>query len=119
MGTDVERVDDSVPALELARRYFAPDEASHLESLPAGRRVARFYELWTRKEAYVKARGLELARGLGRSLMVDRGEWGELATFRPTPGHVLSVCAVPDPGRRLDVTIDRWEGSLAAASPCR
>lgn len=59
VGVDVEtsrRRADTV-ALE---RYFAPTERAALEALPAAARRRRFFELWTLKEAYLKARGLGL-----------------------------------------------------------
>jgi len=59
VGVDVEtprRRTDTV-ALE---RYFAPTERAALEALPAAARRRRFFELWTLKEAYLKARGLGL-----------------------------------------------------------
>lgn len=57
LGVDVERV-RPVPDLEhIAKRFFAPAEAAHLMSLPAGQRERAFLECWTRKEAFVKAVG--------------------------------------------------------------
>jgi 4'-phosphopantetheinyl transferase len=63
VGVDVEtsrRRTDTV-ALE---RYFAPAERAALEALPAAARRRRFFELWTLKEAYLKARGLGLRLSL-------------------------------------------------------
>ena len=59
LGVDVEtprRRTDTV-ALE---RYFAPEERAALEALPAAARRRGFFEVWTLKEAYLKARGLGL-----------------------------------------------------------
>jgi 4'-phosphopantetheinyl transferase len=61
LGVDVEDTTRSVAMLELADRNFAPAEVASLRALPEARRSARFFEIWTLKEAYVKARG----RGLG------------------------------------------------------
>lgn len=60
VGIDVEGIER--PWSEgLPDRFFAPDEAAALAALPAAVRQVRFYEYWTVKEAYIKARGLGLA----------------------------------------------------------
>jgi 4'-phosphopantetheinyl transferase len=61
VGVDVEDLHRRVEALDLARRYFAAAEVKALEELPPdGRRIA-FFQLWTLKEAYIKARGMGLS----------------------------------------------------------
>lgn len=66
VGVDVEAQQRESDALALARRYFRPEEVAALEALPAPQRQQRFLELWTLKEACVKATGEGLARGLRR-----------------------------------------------------
>ncbi len=61
VGVDVERVDPARDLLELAPRYFAPQETEALRALPWAGQVDRFFTLWTLKEAYIKARGMGLA----------------------------------------------------------
>lgn len=60
LGVDVERDRTVSNPLEIARRFFAPAEATALEKLPVDRRGAAFIELWTLREAFVKARGVSL-----------------------------------------------------------
>ena len=57
VGVDVEQHRDLPDALELATRFFAPDEATTLRSLPATVQRQAFFDAWTRKEAFVKALG--------------------------------------------------------------
>ncbi|NQU22788.1 MAG: 4'-phosphopantetheinyl transferase superfamily protein [Candidatus Nealsonbacteria bacterium] len=47
--------------LDVARRYFAPAEIATLERLPEQRRQEVFFQFWTLKEAYIKARGMGLS----------------------------------------------------------
>ncbi len=57
LGVDVELVRADVPFFEIADVSFSSAESATLHSLPESLRVAGFYNCWTRKEAYVKARG--------------------------------------------------------------
>ncbi|WP_266158771.1 4'-phosphopantetheinyl transferase family protein [Dyella silvatica] len=65
-GIDLEQLRDRPRALEIARRYFSPDESAALEALDHAARSAAFLELWTAKEAVLKALGRGLAFGLHR-----------------------------------------------------
>lgn len=65
-GVDLERMRAHPKAVPIARRYFSPDESAALEALPADQRDRAFLELWTAKEAVLKALGRGLAFGLNR-----------------------------------------------------
>ena len=65
VGIDVETDRSVRDPLALARRFFHPSAAAHLEAIKqASMRQSRFLQLWTAHEAVVKAMGLGLARGL-------------------------------------------------------
>jgi 4'-phosphopantetheinyl transferase len=57
LGVDVEAIGAAARPLELARRFFAPEEAALIASLPPGPREVAFCRIWTLKEAYLKATG--------------------------------------------------------------
>ena len=65
-GVDLERLRPHPKAIPIARRYFSPDETAVLEALPDTQRDRAFLELWTAKEAVLKALGRGLAFGLDR-----------------------------------------------------
>lgn len=109
VGIDVENVILRHAPLEVARNFFAPAEAAELEALPQSLQHERFFEYWTLKESYIKARGVGLSMPLhcfsfsfphpsAVSLAVDPGS-DDLASqwrfwqSRPTPHHLLALCA--------------------------
>jgi 4'-phosphopantetheinyl transferase len=61
IGVDVERLRPDFATTEIADRFFAPDEAAIVAALPEPERARGFFNCWTRKEAYIKARGLGLS----------------------------------------------------------
>ncbi|MFM1895168.1 MAG: hypothetical protein RLZZ385_242 [Pseudomonadota bacterium] len=61
LGVDVEQVVARRHLRAIARRHFSAQEIAWFESLDAGQQTQRFFDLWTLKEAYIKARGLGLA----------------------------------------------------------
>lgn len=63
VGVDVERVRE-VAYDAIARRFFTPGEHAVLVSLAPGARPATFFAAWTRKEAFLKAKGGGVASGL-------------------------------------------------------
>jgi 4'-phosphopantetheinyl transferase len=66
VGVDVEQWDEGVECLELAERFFSPNERRALRALANAPNhvVAGFFAAWTRKEAYLKATGHGIVRGL-------------------------------------------------------
>lgn len=119
VGVDVERV-RSRPFSEIAEDFFAPAEVRALRELPESEREARFFQIWTLKESYIKARGMGLAIDLGLfhfelkegeppSITVDaslgdRADRWRFASERPSPTHWLAL-ATRTAG---PVEIERW-----------
>ncbi|MFN4098268.1 MAG: 4'-phosphopantetheinyl transferase family protein [Pararhodobacter sp.] len=62
LGADIEA--RRPISLDVAQSHFAPDEICSLRALPEPQRQAAFFRCWTRKEAYLKARGTGLATDL-------------------------------------------------------
>jgi 4'-phosphopantetheinyl transferase len=69
IGVDVERI-RHIDVDTIARRFFSDGEFRSLEALPAVEKLRAFFTCWTRKEAYIKARGQGLAIAL-RSFAVS------------------------------------------------
>ena len=64
IGIDIEVVRAGLAQEGIAERFFAPAEVAELRSLPVTEQDEAFFACWTRKEAYVKARGDGLAMAL-------------------------------------------------------
>lgn len=104
LGLDVEKNPDSADILNAASDFFAEVEVQNLFSQPANRRLHRFLEFWTLKEAFIKAVGMGLSMPLdkfwfaldGRSeikVAIDKqyafleGDWS-FFLFRPAADHL-------------------------------
>ena len=86
VGVDVERVQHDMEFDPIVEHYFEPDEAWDLRTAPPQERASRFFDLWTRKEACVKADG----GGLGTKM---NGERFGVRNFRPAPGYAGAIAS--------------------------
>jgi 4'-phosphopantetheinyl transferase len=80
-GIDLERRRPRPRALPIARRFFDSDEAESLAALPEEARAAAFLELWTAKEAVLKAHGHGISYGLQRLRVLGTPERLRLLHF--------------------------------------
>lgn len=108
LGVDVEHLERPA-APGLAEHYFAPSEIEALARTPPNQRDYRFYEYWTFKEAYIKARGMGLSIPLDRfsfhyphadtvrididPALGDPAQRWSFWQFRPAGGYLLAICA--------------------------
>ena len=121
-GLDIEDTTRVENPLDLARTVFSDAECDLLERSDSHLRRQRFFEIWTLKEAYVKARGMGLFLPLDCfSFGLQAGAAGTDITFTseedppqhaadwqfelsyPTPHHVAAV-ALQRQGTDLTVT---------------
>lgn len=66
LGIDVEHLRPIPDAEELVARFFSRREQREFSALPKGQRTLAFFNLWTRKEALLKATGEGIAHSLHR-----------------------------------------------------
>ena len=92
LGADVEHVRQGTDVLAIARGSLSPRERRTIESQGSdeARRNA-FFRCWTRKEAYLKARGVGLAGGLDTD-PEHTGGW-QVRSLRTPPAYVAAVAA--------------------------
>lgn len=112
IGVDVEYMRSNVEYEQLARHSFSPNEQQTLLSLPSNTIPQGFFNAWTRKEAYIKARGLglhlplhlfdvSLRPGEPAALLASREDAREAArwTMRalaPGAGYAGALCVEGD-----------------------
>jgi 4'-phosphopantetheinyl transferase len=109
LGADVENIRAREVSIDIADRFFAPQEVVALTATPPPRQQYRFFEYWTFKEAYIKARGMGLSLPLDKfsfhypddhtveltihpELADDPSRW-QFWQFQPRPEYLVAICA--------------------------
>jgi 4'-phosphopantetheinyl transferase len=64
VGVDIEHIDEPGDVRRITARFLSPRDRDAIEQLPADRQRDAFLRCWTRKEAYMKARGDGISRPL-------------------------------------------------------
>ncbi|MFD4766367.1 4'-phosphopantetheinyl transferase family protein [Streptomyces niveus] len=102
VGVDVERL-PSRRTVELCLARLHPRERAELLRVRRAERPLEFCRLWTRKEAYLKALGTGLSRGLDRDYLGAGGEG------RPVGWSVVNLSCGPQ-GRThaAALAVPRW-----------
>jgi 4'-phosphopantetheinyl transferase len=132
-GVDVERNEPRVAAEPIAERFFSAPEILALQALPEESRGETFFHCWTRKEAYVKARGGGLAIPLDSfDVPLTTGDGGDGAALlrvhhvrpgasawsvqglTPGPGYVGAVAA-----EGCDWRVRLWQWQMPEDFPVR
>jgi 4'-phosphopantetheinyl transferase len=120
VGVDIERIRTDIDYAQIAQQFFSPGEVKRLLDLPTQIQLEAFYACWTRKEAFIKARGKGLTIPLDQfevsftpqtppqiihtgTDLIQKGEWS-LYELRPGTGYVAAL-AVQD----QDCKIQCWQ----------
>jgi 4'-phosphopantetheinyl transferase len=75
VGIDVEQIQERRSLFTIARSNFSSEEIDALRGLPPSDLVDRFFDYWTLKEAYLKARGAGLNFPLNQfSILISSGQ---------------------------------------------
>lgn len=90
VGIDVERIDPAIDCESVARHLFSAAEMTALTTCRADRRT-RFFELWTLKEALLKAVGVGLAQPL-RTVSFGLDGHESSIRFIPRAGYEAAHC---------------------------
>jgi 4'-phosphopantetheinyl transferase len=122
VGVDVEPVRPLGDVESIAARFFSDNEATKLKQLPRDQQPEAFFNLWTRKEAWLKATGDGLSDEMIRQIEVSflPGEtprviavagnpqtapsW-TLKEFIPATGFIMALAA---PAKDLKFSCWQW-----------
>jgi|SRR5215472_1928580 len=122
LGVDVEYRRDQPGNQEVVKSFFSRSEQAEFEGLEPVSQETAFYLGWTRKEAYIKARGEGLHANLksfdvsltpGEPFLLtseDANRWG-LYSFYPKPGFVAALVVE---GKNFKIRHWEWEGRVAS-----
>lgn len=107
IGVDVEYIRPDLDEVLIAQRFFSTYEVTTLLTLPNHLKKEAFFNCWTRKEAYIKARGEGLNFSLDRVIVTlipgeaaiilsvlsdsDEASRWSLLHIDPEPGYVAAV----------------------------
>ena len=93
VGVDVETLDMNEGKEQLARRFFSDDEQAYLFAAGTEDRGLRFFEIWTKKESYLKYQGTGINRPLNSfSVLNPEALSVSFRSFRPEDA-VMTLCA--------------------------
>jgi len=109
LGIDVECVRPSIRIDhdDVARETFSSEEIASLRAVDPQLRSQAFFELWTRKEAYLKAIGDGLSADL-RNAIFETARW-TILNFAPDPGYIAAAAIE---ARNID--LDAWHWKIVA-----
>lgn len=116
IGVDVEWLQRDAPTEQLAKRMFAECERRLVVGAPEAERLDVFLNIWTLKEAYVKAIGKGLSQPLDafafdldalqisftNRLADDPANW-HFERYRPGPEHLMALAVHHPDKRKLNV----------------
>jgi len=108
LGVDLERIRPQFADEHIAEHFFSETEVKALRMMPVSEQEQAFFECWTRKEAFLKAKGgglsvpldtFVVAFGPGRAAALLRSDldptdterWKVIDVSDPLPGHVAAI----------------------------
>lgn len=121
IGVDLERLRPDFADDKIAEQFFASGEVAALRALPVHAQQEAFFNCWTRKEAFIKARGeglslpldefeVSLAPGEPAALLSTKGDTREVSRWSlreliPEPGYVAALAVE---GHNWRIRCWRW-----------
>jgi 4'-phosphopantetheinyl transferase len=124
VGIDLEFIERDLEVEQIAERYFSRREIATLRALPTELRKGAFFLCWTRKEAYIKARGEGLSLPLDQfDVSLIPGQPAALLSTQPADEDVRwslqeltvasgYVAALAVEGHGLSLSCWQWPGML-------
>lgn len=128
VGIDLEFIRCDLEAEQIAERFFSHSEIATLRALPKHFQKCAFFLGWTRKEAYIKARGEGLSLPLDQfDVSLIPGEPAALLSTQPDSDDAFRwslqeltlasgyVAALAVEGRGWSLSCWQWPGPLKSS----
>jgi 4'-phosphopantetheinyl transferase len=123
IGVDLERIRPKIDIAEIARQFFSTSESSCLLSISSDARVNAFFDCWTRKEAFIKAKGaglslpldqfdVTLSPGEPARLLETRWDKNESLRWSLRVIDVATGYAAAFAVEGHDLAVKHWQGSI-------
>jgi 4'-phosphopantetheinyl transferase len=117
IGVDLEWIRADLDLEGIAKRFFSPGEVAMLRALAPNVQTEAFFACWTRKEAYIKARGEGLSLPLDQfDVSLVPGEPAVRLTIRGAPSEASRWSLrelAPEAGYAAAVAAEGHGGRLA------
>ena len=132
VGIDLEFIRRDLEVGQIAEQFFSHPEIATLRALPLNLQKYAFFLAWTRKEAYIKARGEGLSLPLDQfDVSLIPGDPAALLSTRPDPDEALRwslqeltlasgyVAALAAEGRGWSLSCWQWPGPYFDLAPMK
>ena len=107
IGVDIEKIKNDFDTFDIAVNFFSKKEIAALRKIPKPQQYIAFYRCWTRKEAFIKAKGSGLSFPLDQfSVTLDsdleanlletkwnkkeKNNWS-FHSFKPDPDYIAAI----------------------------
>ncbi|WP_394748811.1 4'-phosphopantetheinyl transferase family protein [Spongiimicrobium salis] len=125
IGVDIEYMKNNFDVMEVGRNFFSATELHTLESMGQKNQFEGFYRCWTRKEAFIKAKGMGLSFPLDAFSVtlnndmiaqlietqwdtLEREKW-DMFSFSPRKSCIAAIAVK---GKVKSVSINSWQHNL-------
>jgi 4'-phosphopantetheinyl transferase len=126
LGVDIEKIGQV--DLNQAQIYFSAEEQQELLAKKGAAQISFYYDLWTLKESYIKARGVQLDENLGHFSILGRHDRQQyyFKVYGQIEGYKVAVCtsSYPLPGPIVMLKISdllndmrKWNAACHRPSP--
>ncbi len=122
IGVDVEDITRGGDLVAIADRFFSKQEVKDLHTVASEKQEDRFFDYWTLKESYIKARGMGLSIPLGEfsfhlsdshddiSISIDPKQQDNpnrwlFRQWRFPDKHKIALCVEREPKPKIDISL--------------
>ncbi|MBE6574636.1 MAG: 4'-phosphopantetheinyl transferase superfamily protein [Ruminococcaceae bacterium] len=95
IGVDIEKHNET--RTRLAKRFFSAKEQTKCKT------VKDFFDIWTKKEAFIKAVGIGLSYGINTFCCFEKQNGYTIKTLAAPNNYSLSVCEKSDYIEKIDI----------------